>query len=558
MFPRRIWDRLKLTIFGWEFKEKLGPFEQVAKHHGSGDGDGQASSFSLVGIGCVEIWTTDPVAAHDMMSRSSDFHVPAGIKFGLSRLGPNILTTEGEIWARHRKMVTSALDEFTLKNMFQESIKNTRRMLRDLKHSAPSRDTFSDKEEILETRHLFDMLKKVTIHSLLTAGMGIHVAWKDEDEKAREPRYKMTYFESLVTMVANLSGVGLLPCGLLNKWPRWAPGHAKMTAAGCAKTEIMERHRLLVEQERASYLSNEEDTLRSNDERQTIVKKFLKINEALARSGAQLSEADMASNMSIFTIAGFEMTSSTLAFSCVLLARFPDWQSWLHEEVDELTADDDDDDDDNSSSEQETEGTWDYASVYPRAVRTRAFMLETMRLYAPLLHLRRDAELPQMLRTAKGAIPVPADAAVHVNLVALHLQPSWRGINHASDPAFYRDADSVEDEHAFRPSRWLNPPDRGNRRIYNPPQGSWLPWSMGSRACPGKNLSRVEYAAIMLALLQRYRLEAVPLPGEGQAEVAARLDATLRDSSCQSVLQMNSVYGAGENGGLLVRLRRRR
>ncbi|KAG6012891.1 hypothetical protein E4U54_007238 [Claviceps lovelessii] len=566
IIPRQVWDRLKLTLFGWEFDEKLKPFERFAKQQGNVEHNGEGLSYSVVGTKCLEIWTADPVAAHDILHRTRDFEVSYAIQFALGQFGPNVMSTNGDLWTRHRRMTSAVMNDHFSKSMFKESIKKTRRLLADVKHSSLFPDKPVDEsQEILETRHLFDMLKKVTIHTILAAGMGVPVAWKDEDEIARDPGYKMTFVKSMDTITTNLAGGNLLPTDLLNKWPRWMPGHDKMTSIGCAKMEITKRTRLFLERERASSVIGQEETPRWIDEDKNIVKSFIQTNEELTRSGAALSEDEMHSNLIMLSLAGFETTSTTLGYAVVLLARFPNWQTWLLEEVDELIAADDDNnkaDDDDDYIEQAMEETWNYTSVFPRAVRMMAFMLETLRLYSPVSHIRRDTASPQVLQTAKGAVPVPAGASIYVNTVAIHLLPVWRGINHASDPPFYRNdsaaGDGKQDEYVFRPSRWLNPPEKGRQGIYIPPQGTWVPWSAGPRVCPGKKVSQIEFTAIMLTLLQRYRLEAVPLERESPTEMEERLDATLRDSNWQVVLQMNRVYDAPKNGGLLMRLHKRR
>ncbi|KAG5953830.1 hypothetical protein E4U53_001903 [Claviceps sorghi] len=550
IFPRRVWDRINLTIFGWEFAEKLRPFKEFSKHHENCQQEEEGFSFTLVGLNCLEIWTADPVAAHDVLSRYRDFQMPIDIQYALGQIGPNVFTANGDLWKRHRKVIFGVINDHIMKRTFGEAIKQTRQLLDDVKRSALP-DAVSDNDS-LETRHLFGMLKKVTTHTILAVGMGIPVAWKDDDERAREPGYTMTPFDALTTVTANISSVSLLPTGLLNKWPRWMPGHGKMALVGCSKMELAARDRMALERERSRRVRGEETSCSTDGE--NFVNKFLNTNEDLARSGAPLSEAELLSNMFVLTVGGYETTASLLSYALVLLARFPAWQAWLLEEVDQVIAADD-------CGGQEMEETWDYTSIFPRAVRIMAFMLETLRLYAPASHIRRDTVSPQVLRTAKGAVPVPAGARIYVNVVAIHLLPVWRGINHASDPAFYRDAHptgmDAEDEYAFRPSRWLNPPDEGRQGIYIPPQGTFAPWSGGPRVCPGKKLAQVEFTAVLLTLLQRYRIEAVPLEGEGRARMDERLDATLRDSSRETVLQMNQVVDVQDKGGLLMRFRSR-
>lgn len=113
------------------------------------------------------------------------------------------------------------------------------------------------------------------------------------------------------------------------------------------------------------------------------------------------------------------------------------------------------------------------------------------------------------------------------------------------------------DEYMFRPSRWINPPGSAQAH-YHPPKGTWIPWAMGPRVCPGMKMAQVEFVAAMLTLLKRHRIERVPLEGEDAEGAEKRLDARLRDSRWVTVLQMNSVFEPREGQGLPLRIVRRR
>lgn len=532
ILPKQIWNRLAVAIFGWEFHEKLRPFEEFTAHHGNGKG----MSFVLVGLGQLELWTADPTAVQDILLRHRDFEVPHSLEFALGQYGPNVLTTNGDQWTRHRRIVSSVIDERISRTVFEESTEQSEGLLGEMQMSADS-----DAPESTETRHLFDMLKKITIHVLLTAGMGTKVAWKDSQEGEIESGYTMTHIKSLTTVVTSIVGMGLLPTAILVRWPRWLPGHHKMSSIGCAKFEVQQRSKAILDQERISKARGDTPGLTNN-----IMRKLLEAAEDGNDSGQPLSEAEMISNLFIFTAAGFETTATLLAYAMVLLARYPKWQDWLLEEVDELISAD------------ERPEPMEYTAIFPRATRTMAFMFETLRLYSPVCHVHRETASPQILHTATGTVQLPANTRIYVNTVAIHLLPVWRDINKASDPSFYEsEPSSPTDEYAFRPSRWLNPPDSA-QRIYHPPKGTWIPWAMGPRVCPGQKMAQVEFTAVILTLLRRYRVDAVPLNGEGCKETEARLDAGLRDSSWVTVLQMNNVFDPKPNEGLPMKFSRRR
>jgi cytochrome P450 len=532
--PDWLWRRVNLLIFGWEFHEKLRPFDEYVPGHSAGDSVGR--TFLLLGLRKGELWTADPVAANDILTRVREFEVPAATGFALGTYGPNVLTTNGDRWARHRKIITSILDERIMRAVFEESIRQTRGLLGEIFETPQG----EPQPTSTETVRLFDMLKRVTIHVLLGTSMGVKVPW--HGKRQIEPGYKMPHIDSLNTMVVNIVGVGMLPKGLLTGWPRWLPWHKKMTTVGCAKIEVERRSKDILDQERERRARGE------TPPKPTVVSKILRASEEGKDQGLALSEVEMISNLFIVTAAGFETTATTLAYAMVLLSRYPQWQDWLLEEVDSLPT-----------AATNDEGLMDYTAVFPRATRTLAFMFETLRLFPAVPHVHRETAAPQTLQTMTGTIHVPAHMRVYVDSLALHLLPSWREVNRGSDPPFVKAAHGpgvVSDEHVFRPSRWINPPGSAQAH-YHPPKGTWVPWAAGPRVCPGMKMAQVEFTAAVITLLQNHRVEAVPLGGEDRAATEERLDARLRDSRWVTVLQMNGVFEPKEGEGLRLRLSRR-
>ena len=146
---------------------------------------------------------------------------------------------------------------------------------------------------------------------------------------------------------------------------------------------------------------------------------------------------------------------------------------------------------------------------------------------------------------------------------AIHLDPDvWQDLNKTQEDPKVSSAVHQGDEFAFRPSRWVNPAG-SSQPLFQSPKGSFLPWSVGPRVCPGQKMAQVEFTAIFLTLFRRHRIEAVPLTVSGRAEtedeINARLDALMEDSMSILTLQMKGVYEAneGDGKGLNIRLRRR-
>ena len=70
--------------------------------------------------------------------------------------------------------------------------------------------------------------------------------------------------------------------------------------------------------------------------------------------------------------------------------------------------------------------------------------------------------------------------------------------------------------------------DGEGESFFTPAAGTFLPWSLGPRQCPGMKMSQVEFVGVVATVLRSVRLEAVVLPGEkGGEEARARLGRVL-------------------------------
>jgi cytochrome P450 len=534
--PSLIYSRLNLLTYGWEFHVGLEPF----LNHSSSSNKNH-KTFCLVTCGRTEISTCDPEIAWEIVRRPRDFRVPAVNSLILGKFGANILTSNGEEWAKQRKVVAGVINERISRAVWEESCRQTEGLLGEVYDRADGK--------VAETNRLFDMMKKITIHVLSGAGMGARVDWQSHagDEKPREG-YRLTYIEACKTVISAVGGPIVLPIWVMQWWPKFLPGHEFLQALAPAMVEFPIHTKYLLHEERARSNSHGGGT-KSN-----IMSQLLQASEK--DDAKALSETEMLGNLFIFTAAGFDTTANTLSYALVLLCRYPQWQSWVLEEVDAVLPTD--------PSEPV-----DYTAIFPKITRIMAVMLETLRLFTPVIHIARDTQAPQTISTSHGTLQIPADCFTYIDGVALHLDPDiWRDLNPSPSPSPQPDeSDSNKnkpDEHFFRPTRWLNPPSSNSSTLFQPPKGSYVPWSAGPRVCPGQKMAQVEFVAIFLTLFRRHAIEVVPLvDGEGreesEGEWKGRLDGLMRDSISVLTLQMKGVYDVGDGGeGLRVRVSRRR
>jgi cytochrome P450 len=107
--------------------------------------------------------------------------------------------------------------------------------------------------------------------------------------------------------------------------------------------------------------------------------------------------------------------------------------------------------------------------------------------------------------------------------MALHTSPSTWG----------------PDALAFNPARWLRPVEEGAQpELVTPPRGTYLPWSVGPRTCPGQKMSQVEFVAVVATLFRRCTARPVVREGESVQLARRRVLGLVQDSRPVLTLQM--------------------
>lgn len=70
-------------------------------------------------------------------------------------------------------------------------------------------------------------------------------------------------------------------------------------------------------------------------------------------------------------------------------------------------------------------------------------------------------------------------------------------------------------------------------------QNPFVAWSGGTRACPGRKFSQVEFVGVLVGLFRRHRIRPVKLAGEDDTAARARLRALIhKDVGMKLLLQL--------------------
>ncbi|KAL2823942.1 putative cytochrome P450 monooxygenase [Aspergillus cavernicola] len=475
--PVWIHERLDIPAHGWEYRNKR------AFHDRLGD------VFTVVTPDECSVWVADPDLGNVILQRRVDFPQAPVVAQIMGFFGPNVFCANGDEWKRHRRMFAANLDERISRTVWTESCEQAIDMLKHMLDH-PGNQTL-------------DGLKSVAINVIGQAGYSQKEAWAP-DLKTRSSKAltgKAAYFETLSLVTEMLIEAALLP--------PWFMQLGFMPAALRQLGYHMERTPGYIND-----LLNEERVAAGKEtgQRNNFLSLLLQLSDKEKQSGQgqfSLSDREISGSLFIFSTAGFETTANTMGYAVTLLAAYPELQAWIGEELSSLDPD---------------PSTWKYEEVFPKCRRTLALMLETLRLFPPVLHTTRAILETQTLVDSSGDHVLTPPMDVYVSQLSMHLDPRLWG----------------PDANEFRPSRWID--EFG--QIITPPKGTYIPWSGGPRMCPGLKMSQVEFVATLATLFRSARCEALPVSGfNTPKELRERLQRLTADSVVKLTVQMRDATG---------------
>jgi cytochrome P450 len=178
-------------------------------------------------------------------------------------------------------------------------------------------------------------------------------------------------------------------------------------------------------------------------------------------TGRGFTRAQLRDQVATMILAGHETTGVTIFWALTLLARVPEAQARVAEEVRDLDL-----------AEAVGRGT------VPELPYTRAVVSETLRLYPPAFALSRVANG----NDRAGDIAIPRGAVVLVAPWVLHRHRRlWR------------------EPDAFDPSRFMP-------HAPVPPRFAYLPFGAGPRVCVGAQFALVEATLVLAAFVQAFEV----------------------------------------------------
>ncbi|XP_049866219.1 cytochrome P450 4d2-like [Pectinophora gossypiella] len=265
------------------------------------------------------------------------------------------------------------------------------------------------------------------------------------------------------------------------------PAYSKFLKAKSAVYSVVEQ-----------YVKSKRQDLKSKPKAgsfRTLLDTLLQVSE----DGSGLSDEEIQGEVVGLYIAGIDTSATTIGFVLHMLARYPEVQDKVYEELKEVLKD-------------LTKPI--VAEDLPHLKYLEVVIKETLRLYPPAPIIARqiteDITVPSGYHLVGGT-------SVIVHIWALHRNPAYWGA----------------DAEQFRPERFLTP-------LTHPAQ--FMPFSYGPRNCIGSQYAMMSIKTALATVLRRYRV----LHARGQsgdagtvAPLRVRFDVVIKDMD-RFTLQLDS------------------
>ncbi|KAI1299045.1 cytochrome P450 [Xylaria venustula] len=489
-------DFVRYSRRGWKYTEKYEAYARL----------GQV--WALVTPVTMYLHVADSDAIGEVFARRGEFVRPLKEYKLLEIYGPCI-STVGDEWSRHRKVVAAPFNESIMEFVWEESLRQARNMLRCWVSASES-----------GIRSVKKDTRTLSLNVLASAAFRKSYEFRGSAEPAINNE-ATSYRDSLQIVLDNIILLLVIPFSLLTSHivpKRWGK-------VGKATVSFKEHMRRMLDRETEALTKG----VPGSGGIMTSFARALRVHNQEAKDPEQknsdnvkkgLSVEEIFGNVFVINFAGHDTTAVTFAFSMLLLAAYPSVQEWIAEEIREVTKD--------IPIEE-----WDYKVLFPVLKRCRAVMFETLRIYPPIPALPRVASrVTQTVPVGDRTLVIPPGVNTTIPLKAVQ-----------SSPGYWPDPET------WKPSRWISQTtsdsiisnERGlSEELLPPKPGTYFPWSDGPQKCPGKKFSEVEAVAVLACIFQQHRLLIQKRAGESDEAAQKRVLACTHEITVLALLKMTN------------------
>lgn len=222
-----------------------------------------------------------------------------------------------------------------------------------------------------------------------------------------------------------------------------------------------------------------------------------------SRPSTTLTKEEILGNAFIFLFAGHETTANSIHYSIVYLAINVAKQRHLQADIDSIVG-------------VKLISEWSYYDDMPRLYNSMpgAVIHEELRLIPAILNVPKSTHGDQVVTLDGKQIMIPDNTFIHLNIVGTHRNPRyWPETPDEFMPERWLPSQSEKEQVVEKEVNGAEGMDKasfetsGSGSLFKPVKGSYIPFSDGARACPGKRFAQVEGTAVLSAMFHKYSVE---------------------------------------------------
>ncbi|KAM5465926.1 hypothetical protein MauCBS54593_006174 [Microsporum audouinii] len=460
--------------------------------------------FLVVSPAGLICYIEDPDTATAVCTRRKAFIKPPNKMKMLEPFGPNVVSTDGDLWKFHIRVTVPPLHgDAVHRTVWTETLHRSEILATRWKAAAAGKAAPS----------LRDGVYDLTVNVMSVAGFEKQPHQQPEKDSTCSPpplgHRRLSLVESLFQVVTNLPIFVLLPAWLI----RFC-AHSAYTAYSELNLYMDE----LLAQEKANIQRRQgaHSTTRARGNLLTAVVESNSQQPEPKTSGpvsspggrTRLTDVEVKGNVFMFLLAGYDTTANTILFSTIVLSLYPPIQDAVIAEIRQV----------HREAVAAGRSGLSYDEDLPKFRYLLAFMHEVMRVFPIVIPITRLAVTEQDLVVGGTKYTLPAQTLTIINNTAIHHNEANWPHPHIIEPRRWL----MADPNSFDPTTAnTTPPDDplqpATTTVSQPTvtpsrpgtthrRGTFMTFNEGPRSCPGRRFAQVEFVAFFAQLLWDHRL----------------------------------------------------
>ncbi|KAL4746662.1 hypothetical protein BDW72DRAFT_207140 [Aspergillus terricola var. indicus] len=384
----------------------------------------------------------------------------------LEPFGPNVVSTEGDLWRFHLRVTLPPFGESVHRAVWSETLRQGTLLTSVWVRSGSG--------------SLKDDIYTLTVNVMSCVGFGCPTDWTD-DPTALPQGHRLSLVRSIFGVVTNLPQILLLPTWLMKVISPFVY-HAYMEFG-----RYMDE---LLAQEKTKMSSRAPSRLNSS-EKGNLLTAVITANSEQPSADEQRVEKFL-----IWDNAGYDTTANTILFSSIVLALYDDIQDAIIAEVRRIKQE----------AEAAGRSELSYDEDLPKFRYLLAFMYEVMRVFPIVIPITRMAVQNEDLPVEGTKHTLPAGTQTIVNNTGVHYNDKYWPSPHIIEPRRWLTGNPNAYDPQAPTGDQLHEIQQGKFPLPNHRRGTFMTFNEGPRACLGRRFAQIEFIAFFARLLRDHRL----------------------------------------------------